>query len=165
MSSGKGYRVGMRGASKSGGRKDIRSRQKRKFTRGEKRAQHMMFEHQDAQSESNSISPLTILIRKKKNDKFRTNQEINQNKTLFQNIMAEFKGLEYYLNENLLKDADGMSSDEEDSMTQNEEETEEWESMDEEDWMEKYFPDEYQKMLDDESDEFDRIDAIQQNMD
>ena len=116
MSSGKGYKVGMRGASKSAGSKDIRSRQ-RKFTRGEKSAQHMMFEHQDAQSERNSMPPLTILIRMKENDKFRTNQEILQNKILCQNIMTEFKDLEYYLNENLMKDDDGMSWDEEDFMT------------------------------------------------
>ena len=117
MSSGKGYKVAMRGARKSGGNKDIRSRQKRKFTRGEKRAQHMIFEHQDAQSERISMPPLTILIRKKENDKFRANQELQQNKILCQNIMTEFKDLEHYLNENLMKDDDGMSWDEEDFMT------------------------------------------------
>ena len=117
MSSGKGYKVAMRGASKSGGSKDIRSRQKRKFTRGEKRAQHMIFEHQDAQSERDSMPALTILIRMKENDKFRANQELQQNKILCQNIMTEFKDLEYYLNENLMKDDDGMSWDEEDFMT------------------------------------------------
>ena len=146
MSSGKGYKVGMRGASKSAGSKDIRSRQKRKLTRGEKSAQHMMFEHQDAQSERNSMPPLTILIRMKENDKFRTNQEIQQNKILCQKIMTEFKDLEYYLNENLMKDDDGMSWVEEDFMTQNEEEAEEVVSMDEEDFM---TIEEYNQMVDD----------------
>ncbi len=157
MSLGKGYKVGYRSASKSGGRKDIRSRRRRNFTRGENTARHMMFEHQDAQVERETQPSITILLRTKETDKFTTSQELEETKNHHRNIITAFKDLEYYLNENLIKDDDRMSW--------NEEETEEWESMDEEELMKKYYPEEYQKMLDDESDEFDEIDAKQQNMD
>ena len=96
MSLGKGYKVGCRCASKSGGKKDIRSRQRSKFTRGEKTARHMMSEYQDAQVERETQPSITILIRMKKNDKFRANQELQQNKSLCQNIMTEFNTKNYW---------------------------------------------------------------------
>lgn len=117
MSLGKGYKVGYRSASKSGGKKDIRSRRRRNFTRGEKTSQHMMYEHQDAQVERETQPSITILIRMKENDKFRANQELEETKNHHRNIITAFKNLDNYINENLIKDDDRMSWDEEDFMT------------------------------------------------
>ncbi len=117
MSLGKGYKVGYRCASKSGGKKDIRSRQRSKFTRGEKTARHMMFEHQDAQVERETQPSITILLRTKETDKFRTSQELEETKNHHRNIITAFKNLDNYINENLNKEHEMMSWDEEDFMT------------------------------------------------
>ena len=127
MSSNKGLMIGMRSGRKSGGRKsggrksggrksggqrDIRSRQKSNHHRGEKKSQHMMLEHQSAQSESNSMPHHTILIRM--NDRSAVNEEIKQTKKLCHKIMNDFKDLDNYFNENLNKDYEMISWDEED---------------------------------------------------
>lgn len=121
MSSGRGYKVGMRGANKSAGRKDIRSRQKKKYQRGEKNAQHMMFEHQDAQSERNSMPALTILIRMKDEEQEENiTQDMVDIRKQHISIMNDFKYLNNYLDENVTSDYEMTSWDEEDFMSNEE---------------------------------------------
>lgn len=117
MSLGQGYKVGYRSASKSGGKKDIRSRRRRNFTRGENTARHMMYEHQDAQVERETQPSITILLRTKETDKFTTSQELEETKNHHRNIITAFKNLDNYINENLNKEHEMMSWDEEDFMT------------------------------------------------
>jgi hypothetical protein len=77
----------------------------------------MMFEHQDAQVERETQPSITILLRTKETDNFTTSQELEETKNHHRTIITAFKNLDNYINENLNKEHEMMSWDEEDFMT------------------------------------------------